>query len=206
MELCRFGLPKEVSELFHSAFALRRISDLICIENGLSVIEKPKPSPGKDYAKYMFGENRPPSFHERLRRAIDEELSQSPNTFEEFIDIIRSMGITAERRGKHMRFKLPDQQRPTRLETLSGDYTEDAIRERIALRRIVTSPAGKAPVTINIVVSETPSLLIDIERKMREGKGVGYERWAKGQNLKSMAKTLIYLQERGLDNQHTISP
>jgi len=36
--------------------------------------------------------------------------------------------------------------------------------------------------------------------KMREGKGAGYQRWAKIHNLKQMAKTLIYLQEKGLDN------
>jgi len=43
-------------------------------------------------------------------------------------------------------------------------------------------------------------LLIDIETKMREGKGAGYERWAKLHNLKMMAQTLIYLQEKGLDD------
>jgi hypothetical protein len=44
------------------------------------------------------------------------------------------------------------------------------------------------------------SLLIDIEAKLREGKGPGYERWAKLHNLKQMAQTLIYLQEKGLDD------
>ena len=33
---------------------------------------------------------------------------------------------------------------------------------------------------------------------MAEGKGKGYERWAKTFNLKEMAKTLIYLQENNL--------
>jgi hypothetical protein len=49
-------------------------------------------------------------------------------------------------------------------------------------------------------VERRPRLLIDIEMKMREGKGLGFERWAKIQNLKMMAKTLIYLQENGLDD------
>ena len=35
---------------------------------------------------------------------------------------------------------------------------------------------------------------------MRDGKGPGFERWAKVQNLKQMARTLIYLQEHGLDD------
>ena len=38
-------------------------------------------------------------------------------------------------------------------------------------------------------------LLIDINRKMQEGKGRGYERWAKIFNVKQMSKVLLYLQE-----------
>jgi len=88
---------------------------------------------------------------------------------------------------------LPDQEKPTRCDTLKGDYTVAAIRERIAGLR-VSSSAGRVP------EAQRPSLLIDIETKMREGKGAGYERWAKLHNLKMMAQTLIYLQERGLDD------
>jgi hypothetical protein len=91
---------------------------------------------------------------------------------------------------------LPDQEKPTRCDTLRGDYTEQAIRERIAGLR-VSSSAGRAP---EPGMSQRPSLLIDIEAKMREGKGAGYERWAKLHNLKQMAQTLIYLQEKGLDD------
>jgi len=43
-------------------------------------------------------------------------------------------------------------------------------------------------------------LLIDIQAKIQQGKGPGYERWAKLYNLKSMATTLVYLQEKGLDD------
>ena len=42
------------------------------------------------------------------------------------------------------------------------------------------------------------TLLIDIEAKLREGKGIGYERWAKVHNLKQMAQTVNYLREHGL--------
>ena len=40
--------------------------------------------------------------------------------------------------------------------------------------------------------------LIDIQAKLKQGKGIGYERWAKKHNLKAMAQTLILLQEKGL--------
>lgn len=39
--------------------------------------------------------------------------------------------------------------------------------------------------------------LVDIEQKMAEGKGKGYERWAKIHNLKQAAKTLTIYQQYG---------
>jgi hypothetical protein len=46
---------------------------------------------------------------------------------------------------------------------------------------------------------QSVSLLIDIQEKIQSGKGPGFECWAKVHNLKAMARTLIYLQEQGLD-------
>jgi hypothetical protein len=44
------------------------------------------------------------------------------------------------------------------------------------------------------------SLLIDIQAKIREGKGAGYAQWAKIFNLQQAAKTLIFLKENGIDS------
>jgi hypothetical protein len=187
---------RKFRNFFFSAIALHRLSDLICVENGLSIIEKPGLSKGKNYARHMFGSDRPPSFQNQLRDAIDAALDKKPETFEDFIALIKATGISAERRGKHMRFTLPGQKQPTRLDTLRGDYTEEAIRERIAGQR-VSSSAGRAPAPD---MGQRQSLLIDIESKLREGKGPGYERWAKLHNLKQMSQTLIYLQEKSLDD------
>jgi hypothetical protein len=154
---------------------------LICVENGLSIIEKPGLSPGKDYARHMFPNGRPPSFQERLRRTIDAVLEQQPASFEDFLSLMRAAGCTVMDGGKHLKFLaphedgLPDQEKPTRCDTLKGDYTVAAIRERIAGLR-GSSSAGRSP---EINFSQRPSLIIDIETKMREGKGAGYERWAK---------------------------
>lgn len=49
---------------------------------------------------------------------------------------------------------------------------------------------GKSPHKVN--------LIIDIQSRMRTGKGPAYERWAKVFNLKQMAATLQYLQENNL--------
>lgn len=39
-------------------------------------------------------------------------------------------------------------------------------------------------------------LLIDLQAKVQEGKGAGYQHWAKVFNLKQMAKVLLFLQEK----------
>jgi len=199
---------RKFRNFFFSAIALRRLSDRICLENGLSIIEKPGLSPGRDYGRYM---NRPPSFQDRLRTSIDTALEQKPATFDAFLDLLRGAGVTVMDGGKHLKFLaapaegLPTQTKPTRCKSLKGDYTEDAIRERIAGTRVLSS-GGKAfdfdrgDSTNTTDTSYRPSLLIDIQLKLQQGKGPGYERWAKLHNLKSMAATLIYLQEKGLDD------
>ncbi|MDR1021216.1 MAG: relaxase/mobilization nuclease domain-containing protein, partial [Synergistaceae bacterium] len=191
---------KKFRNFIGSAFALRRCSDILCAENYLSVVRDPKPSPGRDYGRYM---GRPPSFQERIRAAIDEALARSPATFEDFLSLMRGAGYRVNTQRKHITLLVPDadgmpkQKQPTRLDTLKGGYTEAAIRERIEGRRIVSAPAGK---TIAPSSGRRPSLLIDIETKIREGKGPGYAHWAHIHNIKQMARTLIFLQENELDD------
>ena len=85
-------------------------------------------------------------------------------------------------------------QKPTRCDTLKGEYTESALRERIS----------RTELSVN-TQTESFGLLIDVQRVIRSGKGPGYERWAKLFNLKQAAETLIYLQEHGLDNYSLLS-
>ncbi len=196
----RLDCRKKFRNFLGSAFALRRCSDILCAENGLSVIEKPKPSRGSNYADYVYGTDKPQAFKDQIRQAIDDALAKVPATFEDFIALIKAAGIKAERRGKNMRLMMPGQKQFTRLDRLRGNYTEEAIRERIAAHRTASAPAGKARTSIFIADDNKPSLLIDIQAKIQQGKGAGYAHWAAVQNLKQMAKTLIYLQERSLDN------
>ena len=48
---------------------------------------------------------------------------------------------------------------------------------------------------------DTIGKLVDIQAKLKQGKGIGYERWAKKHNLKAMAQTLIFLEEKGLTDE-----
>jgi hypothetical protein len=78
--------------------------------------------------------------------------------------------------------------------SLKGEYTEDAIKERIAGKRIVSPRAKPA------LAAEPPKLglLVDLQNSIKAKGSPGYERWAKIFNLKQAAHTLILLQEKGL--------
>ncbi len=47
-------------------------------------------------------------------------------------------------------------------------------------------------------------LLINIQKKLAQGKGQGYANWAKKYNVKQVAKSLLFLQERGIRDYKTL--
>lgn len=177
-----------------SAKALRRLNDLVCLEHGLSVIKNPKPRDKTAHYGAWLGDEKKPSFHQTIRQTIDTVLEQSPPDFDSFLKLMEVGGIEVIRRGKRVNFRAPGQERSTRCDTLKGQYTEKAIRQRIEGVRTVASSGG----TAREASGEKMNLLLDIQAKMQEGKGVGYERWAKKYNLKEMAKTLNFLIENKL--------
>lgn len=166
-----------------SSFAVRKISDLLCLENGLSIIENPKPSQGS-YGTWL-GE-KPPTVRQQLERMIDAALVDC-KSFDSFLAALKGLGVEVKR-GKHLAFKIPGGKRFVRCDSLGEDYTEAAIMERIDRKRIV-APKQK---------ESAPSLLIDIQAKLQQAHSPGFERWASVFNLKEMAKTMNYLQEHGL--------
>lgn len=177
-----------------SAKAVRKISDRLCLENGLSVIENPKG--GKhNYGKWL-GDLRPLSAQEKVRAAIDAALAGKPANFAVFLSVMEASGFKVERRGKSLSFLAPGQKKATRCreKSLGADYTPEAIQERIEGKRVASPSRSKAPAK----QARKVNLLIDIQAKLQTGKGTGYERWAKVFNLKQMAQTMNFLQEKGL--------
>ncbi len=62
---------------------------------------------------------------------------------------------------------------------------------------VVEAPKRRGKSYNKWLAEQKPSLLIDIQAKLAEGKGAGYERWAKVFNLKQMAQTINFLKENG---------
>lgn len=174
-----------------SGKAVRRISDRLCLENGLSVIENPKPNKSH-YGKWL-GDNKKPSFQEQLRAAIDTALLEKPADYKSFLALMEQAGYEYKD-GKLPGFRAKGQQRFTRLRSLKGGYSEEDILAVIAGKKEHT-PRKKYQPKI-----EPPhmNMLIDIQQKLQDGKGAGYERWAKVFNIKQMAQTLNYLTEHNL--------
>ena len=182
---------RKFRNFWNSAFAIRRISDILCAEHGLSIIENPKPSRGS-YGSWL-DDRKPPTIRAQLEQFIDAALAEKPKTFEAFLDLLKAAGVQVKR-GKHLAFLIPNGKRFIRCDSLSKDYSENAIRDRISGKRLV---AKKEKPTLQ-VESEAPQLLIDLQSKMRQANTPGYERWARSFNLKEMAKTMTFLKETGL--------
>ncbi len=164
----------------NSSFAIRRLSDLICAEHGLSVIKSPKPSKGQNYAQWLG--HKEPSWQEKLRLKI-KDILPSCGTFEDFLATMKSAGYVVNDQGKHITLVAPGQKRPTRLNTLGGDHTEEAIRERLLKQKTIPSPRADSGQNRAVPTIRKVNLLIDIQAKIQEGKGAGYEHWARIFNL-----------------------
>ena len=172
-----------------SYYGIRNMSDKLCRENGLSVVVPGKGSKGKSYAEYQ-AEKTGTSWKGKLKIAVDALIPQV-SSFEELLTRLQAAGYEIKP-GKYVSCRAPGQERFTRLKTLGADYTEEAVRERIAGRR---TKVAKAPREQRGV-----SLLIDIENSIKAAQSKGYEQWAKIHNLKQAAKKtarLIHLFVNG---------
>ncbi len=174
---------KKFRNFWGSTKAVRKLSDAICIENGLCIVKNPKPH-GKSYNKWL-GDKKKISHKELLRIAIDNALDKKPSSFDELLKLLQQSGYEINYRGKSITLKASDWKKSVRLN--GTGYTIDDL---ISIISKVETKANKQPIKVN--------LLVDIQAKLQAGKGIGYERWAKVFNLKQMAQTINYLSENGL--------
>ena len=175
------------NNFFLSGLAVQRLSDMVCLEHGLSIIT---PKPYRERQKRtVYPKKR--TQRDELCDAIDSVLSQKPKRFEDFIQSLAAMGFEFKD-GNQPAFKGKEQKRFIRLRSLGEGYSKEELQAVISgksLRKSRTIPEQKQF-----------HLLIDIQEKMAEGKTVGYEKWAKKYNRKEAARTVILLKEKGLDN------
>ena len=177
---------------FHlSGLALQRLSDMVCLEHGLSVIE---PKPYRERQKRTVYPKKE-TIREQICRDIDRILQRQtrPQDFENFLKMLQEAGYEIKR-GKNISIRGKEQKRFIRLSSLPENYQEKAIRDffenptdRVFARR---PKQHRQESRVN--------LLIDVQQKLQT-KGPGYARWAKIHNLKEMSKSLLFLREHGFE-------
>ena len=170
-----------------SGLAVQRLSDLICLEHQLSVIEI------KPYRERQKRTLYPPreSNRDKLCAVIDNILLNEKSVdFESFLQKLEQQGYEIKR-GKYTSVKGARQKRFIRFRTLGAGYSEEE------LKAVISGEAEHHPrqKQKRIVPEQKFQMLVDIQAKLAEGKSMGYARWAKRYNLKEMSKTLIFLQE-----------
>ena len=125
------GYDRKFRNFWGSTRAVRRLSDTICIENGLSIVENPKPH-GKSYNKWL-GDQAKPSHREQLRVMIDRALEQNPADFDALPKLLSETGCEVSRRGKAIRLKAPGWKNVARMDDkLGAGYSEAEIRAVLA--------------------------------------------------------------------------
>ena len=170
---------RKFADFKRSAIALRRVSDKICVEKGLSIIEKPGLSKGYNRTEYL-GERKQPTGRDKLRGLIDASLSVGMG-FPDFLVVLRKAGCEIKV-GKQYSVKPPGSKKFFRLDTLGDDYSYDAIIERLTGKRSVTrhsaSDSGAARKAVEYAAPlNRPSLLIDVQAKIAEGAVAGVLRY-----------------------------
>ena len=172
-----------------SGLALQKVSDMVCLENGLSVIEpRPKSEREKrtDYPKRN-------SFRNVIREDIRRCIRRKPKDFEEFLRFMAELGYEVKQ-GKNISFKGKGQERFLRMRSLGENYTEEAVSEIIAGRRNLGTELGQMP------KAQTFNLLIDIQARMVDKRSPAYRRWATVYNLKQMSSTFMFLRENHIES------
>ena len=180
---------RKFRDFFFSALAVQRLSDLICLEHQLSVIEK------KPYRERQKRVLYPPkeSNGDRLCGIIDTILAEKTGDYETFLQKLEQQGYEVKR-GKHTAVKGKGQKRFIRFRTLGTGYSEDEIKA------VLEGKAKHQPYQKKQAKEQPFQLLVDIQEKMAEGKSVGYKKWATKFNLKEMSKTLLFLQEQKISS------
>ena len=148
---------------------------------------------------------------EKLRQTIRKALATAAS-FDEFSSLLLREGVAVKESRGRLSYLTPDRTKPITARKLGDDFDRAAVLavlEQNAARAAEKAAAipeyqrhGKTGIQPTKAPQTAPKQdgvqrLVDIEQKKAEGKGKGYEHWAKIHNIKQMAKTLNVYQQYG---------
>jgi hypothetical protein len=146
-----------------------------------------KPRPFKDREKYTDYPKKK-TLRSEICDAINVALTKNPRSFDELLLRLEEAGFEIKR-GKHIAVRGKNQKRFVRMDSLGKGYSEPELRELFAGANEAKSQQRP---------KKEFDLLIDIQEKLAQGKGRGYENWAKVYNVKQVAQTLLFLEQNGI--------
>ena len=137
---------------------------------------------------------------EILRRQISDVLDNA-TSFEDFsAKLMQQYGIAVKESRGRLSYLPAGRTKFIRAKHLGDKFEKEQVLAAL------TQNIRLAP-TIQPIATDKPDKiqkLVDIQAKLKQGKGIGYERWAKKHNLKAMAQTLILLEEKGLTDEDAL--
>ncbi len=139
---------------------------------------------------------------ETLRKQISDVLDNAAS-FEDFSDrLLQQYGITVKKSRGRLSYLPAGRKKFIRAHSLGDKFEKELVLATLK------ENAKSQPIILHSNLEEKPDRikkLVDIQAKLKKGKGIGYERWAKKHNLKAMAQTLILLQEKDLLNEDALN-
>ena len=136
---------------------VRAISDALCKQHGLSVIEANRSDPvGRPYPQWLAEQENRPTWKAAIQQDIDSAIDEAL-TWNQFVRALEEKGYTLRMNRKYITLQPPGKARPVRFKTLGKNYTPEAIRRRI-LYPSSRTPAGKKklPPGLYAVIVEHP--------------------------------------------------
>ena len=127
-----------------------------------------------------------------LRKQISSVLYRA-TSFEDFSDRLMQHGIAVKESRGQLSFLPAGRTKFIRAKHLGDKFDKEAV-----LATLTANAEHKTKVQSK---QDTIGKLIDIQSRMTEDKGIGYKRWITKHNLKAMAQTLIFLEEKGLTDE-----
>ena len=186
---------------------IRTVSDDLCKENGLSVIDENYKrfknrysTNGKSYMEYTEFK-RGNSWKSKLQLTIDKAILKS-KTYEEFLKTMEDFGYEIKI-GKYLSFRHKDKRdngRFTRAKasTLGEDYTKERIKERI--EELNKCQMYNQKYHYEKCSYKKPDIIVDMKNNEKVKSSKGYEVWASKHNMRTMASALNEMRKHGINS------
>ena len=187
-----------------------KISDRLCSEYGLSVIEHKQgwadPYNIWEEKQGITKQDRVPTNKRKLENIITTCLEKKPKDFKQLLKFMEDYSCYAKKRGKDISIKTPFSEKPIRLSSLRWDLRQEEIEIQIQEQNnhnynninIASASNVEQDVVNQNNQEDKLKLLIDIKNSLKATESIGYKRWAENFNLEQMSQTLLFIEKHKL--------